>query len=182
MKKAIFGSLCGLVFLISGCANNTAQVKPSDKSSSSITMNKKVKKAPKRIIRNRVYTKKKLKYKDTSESSKVRVYDPLEKKLVQSRRKSEKVPTSQGGKIFYDKGCMLCHKRVENRLGPSLKKLARGYKNKQKDLVLYLQRQGKAIIQPERGSIMKTQLVKLRILSLKEYRLLSQFILSAGKD
>ncbi len=186
MKKIALISLSSLILILAGCSKNNEQVvKPPKKeltSTTSINMNKNVKKAPKRVLKNRVYKKKKLKYRDTSESSKVRVYDPKTKTALKTTAKKELVPTSVGGKIFFDKACNLCHKRKENRLGPSLKKLARGYKNKENELVLYLQRKGKAIIQPERESIMRTQLAKLRILSESDYNALSKYILSGGNN
>lgn len=180
MKKLFFISFSSLILIMTGCSNNNEQLQTA-KEPEAIKMDETVKKAPKREVVKRIYTKKKLKYRDTSESSKVRVYDPETKSLVNVEEEKEIIPTSDGGKIFFSKGCNLCHKAKENRLGPSLKKLARGYKNKQSELILYLQRKGEAIIQPERGSIMKTQLVKLRILSENEYNQLSKYILSGGK-
>lgn len=183
MKNIGLFLLITVILILSGCSKNAEVVHPpKEESLKSITMNKTVKKAPKRVVKRRFYKKKKLKYKDTSESSKVRIYDPKTKSKLKVSNKKMVFPSSLGGKVFFEKGCNLCHKKKENRLGPSLKKLSRGYKNKEKDLVSYLQRKGKAIIQPERESIMKTQLVKLRILPEKEYNALSKYILSGGNN
>lgn len=169
-----------VLFLFTGCGKNEPQPQKATETPT-IQMNKEVKKAPKRTVKKRYFKKKKLKYRDTSESSQVRLYNPETKTPIKAQEDQEIIPTSAGGQLFFAKKCNLCHKPIENRLGPSIKKLARGYKNKSKELILYLQRKGDAIIQPERGSIMNTQLAKLRILSQKEYNDLAQYILTGGK-
>lgn len=183
LKKTLL-LIGSMVLLFTGCAQNEPQAPKTEvkKETTTIKMKTDVKKAPKREVQKRVYAKKKLKYRDTSESSKVRLYDPETKSIVKVEEEEEKVPTSAGGKLFFDKGCNMCHKVKESRLGPSVRKLARGYKNKKSELIAYLQRKGEPIIHPDRSSIMRTQLAKLTILSEKQYNDISHYILNGGKN
>lgn len=195
MKKIVsIISASSLALFLVGCSENQNVTTPSktnltknlssEVSSSTKTpiIKRVVKKAPKRkVAKKRVVKKRKIKYVDTSESSKMRIYDPKSKKEIVSAKKIEPIPNSIGGKLFYDKGCNLCHKKTKSRLGPSLRKLSKGYYNKQNDLIEYLKRKAEPIIHPQRSSIMKSQLTKLRILSEEEYRHLSSYIISKGE-
>lgn len=190
MKKiASLLSVSSLALFLVGCSENQNTSIPSkinsEVSSSSVNkpvVKRAVKKAPKRTVaKKRVINKIKIKYVDSSESSKMRVYDPETKKQIKTIDKVEILPKSMGGKLFYAKGCNLCHKKTKSSLGPSLKKLSKGYYNKQNDLIQYLKRKADPIIHPERSSIMKSQLAKLRILSEEEYKQLSSYIISKGE-
>lgn len=181
MNRNIILPLSIVLIFLAGCSKEASQVQ-TPKKNDVIPMSKKsVKKAPKISVKKRTYKNTNIKYRDTSESSKVRRYNPQTKKIIAVSEKTEKIPASEGGKLFYKKGCTLCHKKSEFRIGPSLRKLARGYKNKKSELLLYLQRKGEAIVYPDRSSIMRSQLTKLTIMSPKQYNDLTDYILNGGK-
>lgn len=191
MKKTICLSIAS-IFLFTACAENEPTPPPKAnlvKESTSVqnkvstqTPAPKRRIAPKRSVRKfKKITKDDIKYKDTSESSKVRLYDPKTKSKITVKEENNPTPKTKGGKIFQERGCVLCHKPKVTRLGPSLKLMTKHYKNKKSTLIKYLQRKGKPIIHPERGSIMKTQLAKITILSPEDIDLLGSYIISHEK-
>ena len=169
------------VFVFTGCSDAQPQA-PKKKSSLEKKKTKKIvkkrKKAPKRVAKKKkVYKKAKKKYVDTSASSEVRRYDPMEKKRIYEKKKTV-IPSSAGGKLFHTKSCSMCHKERITRIGPSLKTIAKAYRGNQKALILYLQRKAKPRLHKDRSSIMKSPLAKLRILSEQQYKDISSYILS----
>lgn len=186
MKINSIISVTTILIILTGCAKEETQIATpvgelKKEDTQILTPKNEVKKAPRIEVKENTYVANNIKYKDTSESSKVKIYDPNTKKVVSNEEEAKKIYETPGGKIFQKKGCTLCHKESEFRIGPSLRRLARGYKNKKNELVTYLQRKGQPIIYPDRSSIMKSQLVKLTIMSATEYNELSEFILNGGK-
>ncbi len=116
----------------------------------------------------------------------MRKYNPETQELLEDEHKSYKKvevndSMSNGEKIFVSKGCNLCHDRISSKLGPSLKKIRRYYKNKQEDLVLYFQRKGKPIINRSRADMMKSQFTKLTILSKTQQNELATYMITGWK-
>ncbi len=87
---------------------------------------------------------------------------------------------AEGAAIFEAKGCVMCHKKDMDTIGPSLRTIAIGYSGKESTLIAYLQGQGTSIIDPSRASVMDPQLVKIRTLFEEEMRALAEHIVSAA--
>jgi len=173
-----------LAFFVSTLFVVNAQAASNSYSNSSDEKPRKRKKAPKRKSKKFKKVKKAdLKYVDKSESSKMRLYDPITKKPIAAKETKKFDPKTAGGKKFKSMGCIMCHKIGTARLGPSLAKLAKTYDGKKDRLIKYLKRDKKTkpLIGSERAAVMKAQLAKLTILSDEQYEELTKFILSGGK-
>jgi cytochrome c551/c552 len=85
----------------------------------------------------------------------------------------------QGEEIFKSKGCIFCHKlgRSSGTI-PSLPDLAKAYKGKQKQLVMYLNGEAGPIVNPERAGTMKRQIEKTKAMSDSDRTALADFMLS----
>ncbi len=88
---------------------------------------------------------------------------------------------SANGKIIFEaKGCVMCHQKDMDTVGPSLRTIAIGYSGKESTLVAYLKGQGSPIIDPSRASVMAPQLVKIRMLFEDEFRDLAEYIVASA--
>ncbi len=88
--------------------------------------------------------------------------------------------SANGQVIFEAKGCVMCHQKDMDTVGPSLRTIAIGYSGKEGTLVAYLKGQGSPIIDPARASVMAPQLVKIRTLFEEEFRDLAEYIVSSA--
>jgi cytochrome c551/c552 len=84
----------------------------------------------------------------------------------------------QGKEIFKSKGCILCHKmgRATGTI-PSLPDLAKAYKGKKEQLILYFKGESQPIVNPERAGTMKRQIEKTKALSDSDRTALADFML-----
>ncbi len=88
---------------------------------------------------------------------------------------------SANGKVIFEaKGCVLCHKKDMDTVGPSLRSIAISYSGKESTLVTYLKGQGSSIVDPARAPVMTPQLVKIRTLFEEEFRDLAEYIVAAA--
>ena len=88
---------------------------------------------------------------------------------------------AEEGKMLFDSlRCGICHKVDTGKSTPSLKEIARSYKEKENQLLDYLEGKAEPIINPERGGTMKRYIEKTRGLKEDERKALSGFILSHG--
>jgi len=85
-----------------------------------------------------------------------------------------------GQVIFEAKGCVMCHQKDMDTVGPSLRTIAIGYSGREGTLVAYLKGEGSPIIDPTRASVMTPQLVKIRTLFESEFRDLAEYIVSSA--
>ncbi|NPA51939.1 MAG: c-type cytochrome [Aquificae bacterium] len=85
---------------------------------------------------------------------------------------------ADGKAIFQSKGCAACHNPTVDTVGPSLKKIAKAYAGKEKELIEFLKGHGKAIVDPAKYPIMQPQLNQLKSLSEEEIKALAEYILS----
>lgn len=116
----------------------------------------------------------------------MRKYDPATKQLISDPTQRQALPTikestSNGEKIFIEKGCPLCHKETSSRLGPSLEKIRRFYGGKQDYMIQYFKRKAKPLIDVERESMMRAQFTKLTILSDEQLSDLSSYMINIKK-
>ena len=68
----------------------------------------------------------------------------------------------KGEKIFKLKGCVMCHKKDDKNIGPSLSLIYKRYSGKESKLVDFFKGNSHAIIDPGRASMMRAQLTKIR--------------------
>ncbi len=86
----------------------------------------------------------------------------------------------QGETIFKSKGCIFCHKQGGPSSGsiPSLSELAKAYKGRKAQLILYFKGDADPIVRPERAISMKRALKKTMALSDSGRSALADFILN----
>ena len=90
----------------------------------------------------------------------------------------EKPKEIDGKAIFQSKGCSACHQVDKDSVGPSLKKIADVYKEKEADLIKFLKGEGKAIVDPAKEAIMKPQINTTKSMKDDELKALVKYILS----
>lgn len=88
--------------------------------------------------------------------------------------------SSDGQTIFEVKGCVLCHKKTADTIGPSLMKISTAYLGNGKDLLIYLKGQSSAIVEPSRAAVMQPQLAKISSLYESDIEAIARHIISAN--
>ncbi|MDD2790958.1 MAG: c-type cytochrome [Sulfurimonas sp.] len=92
------------------------------------------------------------------------------------------VPAQETGEVLFEsKGCVLCHKKDEEAIGPSLRNIANVYAGKEMALLTYLKGQGTPIVDPARASVMEPQLVKIRMLFEEDLHAISKYIIHSNR-
>ncbi len=89
--------------------------------------------------------------------------------------------STEGEKIFKEKGCIACHHPEIDTVAPALKKIANVYKHDKEALKKFLKGKAEPKVDPARFSLMKPQLNDTKHLSDKELEKLVEFILSTQK-
>ena len=88
-------------------------------------------------------------------------------------------PEDLGKEIFEGKGtCFSCHKAEVKTVGPSLKDIAKIYKEKKGNMVAFLQEKSEPIVDPSQYATMKTNFAITRNLPEEELKALEAYILS----
>ncbi|WP_428223762.1 c-type cytochrome [Flavobacterium sp.] len=88
-------------------------------------------------------------------------------------------PVDLGKEIFEGKGtCFSCHKAEVKTVGPSLKDIAKIYKEKKGNIVAFLQEKSEPIVDPSQFATMKTNFAITRNLPEEELKALEAYILS----
>ncbi len=91
-------------------------------------------------------------------------------------------PNDLGEKIFNGKGmCYSCHKTDQKVIGPSLKEIAKIYKEKGASITDFLTEKSKPIVDPSQYSVMKTNFAITKNLPEEELKALETYILSFSK-
>lgn len=84
-----------------------------------------------------------------------------------------------GKKIFEGKGtCMACHQPEIKVIGPSIKDIAKIYKDKNADIVKFLKGEGEAIVDPSQFEVMKANFAITKQMSDEELLALESYIYS----
>jgi len=84
----------------------------------------------------------------------------------------------EGKAIFLANGCMVCHDLEDNKIGPSVKDIAKAYVGKKAQLILFLKRESKPIVEPEDYAVMSANLFATKRMKDKDLSDLADFILS----
>jgi cytochrome c len=91
-------------------------------------------------------------------------------------------PEALGQEIFDNQGlCYTCHKEDKKTIGPSLVEIATIYKNKNGNIVAFLQEKSSPIVDPSQYETMKTNFAITKNLSQEELKALEAYILSFSK-
>ena len=87
-----------------------------------------------------------------------------------------------GQELFEGAGnCIACHKPDQKSIGPSLQEIAKIYKAKKENIVLFLQEKGEPIVDPSQYDIMKTNFAITKSMSDEELQALEDYIYSFSK-
>ncbi|QEE48696.1 c-type cytochrome [Flavobacterium alkalisoli] len=92
---------------------------------------------------------------------------------------SQDPSVSLGREIFNGKGnCFSCHKPEQKFAAPSIKQIAKIYKDKNGDMVQFLKGKGEPIVDPSQYEVMKTNFYITRNFSEKELKALEDYMYS----
>lgn len=88
-------------------------------------------------------------------------------------------PVELGKTIFEGKGnCFACH-QVDNKvIGPSIKEIAKIYKDKNADMVAFLKGNGDPIVDPSQFEVMKTNFPVTQAMSDEELKAIEAYFFS----
>ena len=110
--------------------------------------------------------------------------------LISCQNKEEKVQTAidetavkvSGQELFEGEGnCIACHKPDQKIVGPSMQEIAKIYKTKKGNIVLFLQEKSEPIVDPTQYDIMKTNFAITKSMSDEELQALEDYIYSFSK-
>lgn len=88
-------------------------------------------------------------------------------------------PEELGKEIFEGKGiCYTCHKEETKTVGPSIKDIAKIYREKKGNIVAFLQEKSEPIVDPSQYATMKTNFAVTKNLTEEELKALEAYILS----
>ena len=91
-------------------------------------------------------------------------------------------PEDLGKEIFNGKGaCIACHKPDVKLVGPSLKNIAKIYKDKNGDMVSFLKGESEPIVDPTQYALMKPNIVLTKTFSDEELKALEAYVYSTLK-
>jgi len=90
-----------------------------------------------------------------------------------------KSPEALGKEIFEGKGnCVACHQVDQKIVGPSIKEIAKIYKEKNGNMVGFLKGEGDAIVDPSQFEVMKANFGITKEMSDEELKALEAYIYS----
>jgi cytochrome c len=90
---------------------------------------------------------------------------------------------SQGKELFESNkaACFSCHKMDKKVIGPSIKDIAKIYKEQNGDMVAFLRKKADPIVDPSQYNVMETNFAILKTMSDDEIKSLKAYIMSANK-
>lgn len=84
-----------------------------------------------------------------------------------------------GQEIFDGKGnCYTCHKPDAQAIGPSIREIAKIYKQQNGDMVTFLKGNGKPIVKPEQYEVMKTNFYLTKTFTDEELKAIEAYMYS----
>lgn len=90
---------------------------------------------------------------------------------------TSQTPEQLGESIYNGKGtCVSCHKADEKSIGPSLKEIAKIYKEKNASLVAFLKGESDAIVDPSQFAVMQANLALTKTLTDEELQGIEAYI------
>lgn len=90
-----------------------------------------------------------------------------------------KTPEDLGKEIFEGKGnCTSCHQPDQKVIGPSIREIAKIYKEKKAYIVTFLKGNGEPIVDPDQFAVMKTNFPVTQAMSDEELKAIEAYIYS----
>lgn len=106
------------------------------------------------------------------------VQDPTEN-YSEGHSAEAKTPEALGKQIFEGQGnCTSCHQVDQKVIGPSIKEIAKIYKDKKGDMVTFLKGNAEPIVDPSQFAVMKTNLPVTQAMSEDELKAIETYIYS----
>ena len=88
-------------------------------------------------------------------------------------------PEELGKQLFEGAGnCFACHQPDQKVVGPSIKEIAKIYKDKNGDMVTFLKGNGQPIVDPSQFEVMKTNFAITKAMSDEELKAIEAYIYS----
>ena len=88
-------------------------------------------------------------------------------------------PEALGKDIFEGKGnCIACHQLDQKVVGPSIKEIAKIYKDKNGNMVNFLKGEGEAIVDPSQFAVMQANLEITKTFTEEELKAVEAYIYS----
>ena len=107
------------------------------------------------------------------------VQDPTTETYSEGHSAEAKTPEALGKQIFEGPGnCTSCHQADQKVIGPSIKEIAKIYKDKKGDMVTFLKGNAEPIIDPSQFAVMKTNLPITQAMSDDELKAIETYIYS----
>lgn len=86
---------------------------------------------------------------------------------------------AKGKELFEGKGtCTACHKPASKVIGPSIKEIAKIYKEKGASIATFINEKGEPIVDPSQYEIMKTNFAITKAMTAEERKALEVYIMS----
>jgi cytochrome c len=93
-----------------------------------------------------------------------------------------KSPEELGKQLFEGAGnCFACHQPDQKVIGPSIKEIAKIYKDKNGDIVTFLKGNAEPIVDPSQFEVMKTNFAITQAMSEEELKAIEAYIYSQLK-
>lgn len=90
-----------------------------------------------------------------------------------------KTPEARGKQLFEGQGnCTACHQPDQKVIGPSIKEIAKIYKDKKGDMVTFLKGNAEPIVDPSQFSVMQTNFAVTKQMSDEELKAVETYIYS----
>ena len=91
-------------------------------------------------------------------------------------------PEALGKEIFEGKGnCVACHQVDQKIVGPSIKEIAKIYKEKNGNMINFLKGEGEAIVDPRQFAVMQTNLEITKNFTEEELKAVEAYMFSSLK-
>lgn len=87
----------------------------------------------------------------------------------------------KGQTLFEENNCVACHQLNQKVVGPSLQEMAKIYKEKKGNLVLFLKGEAQPIVDPSQYETMKLNLEITKTMTIEELKSLELYILNQSK-
>lgn len=85
---------------------------------------------------------------------------------------------AKGGKLFKDKGCVVCHMLDTKLIGPALKDVSKAYAGNKDKLNSFLKGNSPSIIDPAQHAIMEPQILITKAMSEADRMAIVEYLLS----
>lgn len=93
-----------------------------------------------------------------------------------------KTPEELGKELFEGTGnCFACHQPDQKVIGPSIKEIAKIYKDKKGDMITFLKGNAEPIVDPSQFEVMKTNFAITQAMSDEELKAIEAYIYSQLK-